>query len=377
MQPTAIAMSGGVDSTMAAYFIKKQGHPVVGMHFITGYEDDLTPKHEDEEEEKDTGRGQAQKPDLLMEKARKQMAPISERLGIPLEIYDIRTEFENSVIKYFAETYKAGQTPNPCMVCNPAIKFGTLLKAAIELGAGHLATGHYANVVKDKDGIFHLLRGKDPQKEQSYFLARLSQKQLASAKFPLADMTKPEVKQLAGSIGIFPYIKQESQDICFIKNRTYGDFLTDRFGLSPTPGPIVDLKGNWLGEHKGLHLFTIGQRRGINCPAAEPYYVVRLDTERNRLIVGHKQDLLTSECMVKDISWITEPPKSALSVKTRVRYRHRETPSMLIPVNEKEAVVEFDHPQEAVTPGQCAVFYQGDEVMGGGWIQPIEKNAEI
>ena len=178
MQPTAIAMSGGVDSTMAAYLIKKQGRPVVGMHFITGYEDDSPREHENEK--KDTGRGRAQRPDLLMEKARKRMAPISERLGIPLEIYDIQTEFENSVIEYFVETYEAGQTPNPCMVCNPAIKFGILLKAARELGAGHLATGHYANVVKDQDGIFHLLRGKDPQKEQSYFLARLSQKQYTS-----------------------------------------------------------------------------------------------------------------------------------------------------------------------------------------------------
>lgn len=373
MQSTAIAMSGGVDSTMAAYLIKQQNRPVIGMHFITGYEEGCLP----------VGGGTAKDPEKtdqrkhLMERARKRLSPISERLGIPLKIFDLRNDFHNSVVDYFAETYKTGQTPNPCMVCNPTIKFGTLLQAARKLGAGHLATGHYATVVKDEHGVFHLLRGKDPRKEQSYFLARLSQEQLASSKFPLGGLTKPEVKQMARSIGVFPYVKQESQDICFIKNHTYGDFLRDRFGFSPTPGPIVDLKGNVIGAHKGLHLFTIGQRRGINCPAAEPYYVVRLDMDNNKLIVGHKKDLLTSACRVKAINWIAKPPKAAVSVKTRVRYRHRETPSTLIPLNVTEAVVEFTAPQEAVTPGQCAVFYQGDEVMGGGWIQPLKENAEI
>ncbi len=373
MQPIAIAMSGGVDSTMAAYLIKKQGLSVVGLHFITGYEDDFPFKQGN----RDTGQKPDKELDRLIETARKRMTPISEHLGIPLEIYDIHTEFETSVISYFAKTYTAGQTPNPCMVCNPTIKFGTLLKVAQKLGAGHLVTGHYANVVEDQDGIFHLLRGKDPQKEQSYFLARLSQKQLASANFPLAEMTKPEVKELAEANGIAPFIKQESQDICFIKNRTYSEFLTERFGLSPKPGPIVDLKGNHIGNHKGLNQFTIGQRRGINCPAAEPYYVVRLDMDRNRLMVGHKQDLLTSECKVKDINWIIESPKSPVSFKTRIRYRHQGAASTLLPINEKDAIVRFEHPQEAITPGQCAVFYQGNEVMGGGWIQPIEENADI
>ena len=373
MQPTAIAMSGGVDSTMAAYLIKKQNRPVIGVHFITGYEEDCLPVG-------DGIANDSKKTDQrchLMEGARERLSPISEFLDIPLKIFDLRDDFNNMVVDYFAKTYKTGQTPNPCMVCNPAIKFGTLLQAARKLGVGHLATGHYATVVKDERGMFHLLRGKDPKKEQSYFLARLSQEQLAFSKFPLGGLTKPEVKQMAQSIGVFAYIKQESQDICFIKNHTYGDFLKDRFGLSPTPGPIVDLKGDIIGEHKGLHLFTIGQRRGINCPATEPYYVVRLDMDNNRLIVGHKKDLLTSACRVKDINWIAKPPESTVSVKTRIRYRYRETPSTLIPLNKTEAVVEFTHPQEAVTPGQCAVFYQGDEVLGSGWIQPLKENAEI
>ncbi len=217
-------------------------------------------------------------------------------------------------------------------------------------------------------GRFHLLRGIDRKKDQSYFLAFMTQKQLARACFPLGKMTKSDVQRLAKEKGLRPEIKKESQDICFIKDNRYGDFLLQQRDFKAKPGNIVDIKGNILGRHNGLHLFTIGQRRGINCPASEPYYVVRIDIKQNQLVVGLKKDLLSSSCRVSKINWIIEKPSSPLDVYTRVRYRHNAVRSRLIPNGETSATIVFNTPQSAVTPGQGAVFYKDDEVIGGGWI---------
>ncbi len=359
-QIVAIAMSGGVDSTLAAYLSKKQGHHVIGIHFTTGYDivsENLTRLNETD--------------DTLVAKeaALQKVSPIAKRLDIPIEIVDIRTEFEQKVVRYFMRTYQAGQTPNPCIVCNPSIKFDTVLAEAKKRGATVFATGHYARVTRDKAGRCHLLRGVDPEKDQSYFLARLTQEQLSHAWFPLAAMTKPQVIQIAKEQGLFPLVKEESQDVCFINQNTYAEFLMKKGGIRPKTGPIVDRDGQVIGEHRGLHLFTIGQRRGINCPAEKPYYVLRIDVENNRLVVGDKQDLLSSECRVTDINWISETPNAPISVETKVRYRHSATPSTLIPMNARTVRVKFKTPQSAITPGQCAVFYKENEVLGGGWIQ--------
>jgi len=352
MKPlTAIAVSGGIDSLMAAHLLKENGHPVVGVHFITGYEAPLS----------DNGQ------DLHLSKSHK-IFSIGEQLGIDIELFDCRTEFKNTVVDYFVRTYQAGQTPNPCMVCNPSIKFKAVFDFARTLGASTLATGHYAVFKKDTQNNCHLHSGIDSKKDQSYFLARLTQQQLAGACFPLGHLKKSEVIRLARQKGFTPVKKTESQDVCFIKGKNYGDFLARQPGFEPEPGLIKDLGGNTLGDHKGLHLFTIGQRRGINCPAAEPYYVIRMDTRRNVLTVGFKKDLFASRCRVKNINWIQAPPSRPVAVHTRVRYRHAAAASMLTPVDEKTAEVRFEKPQEAVTPGQCAVFYKGDEVLGGGWI---------
>lgn len=338
MKPrTAIAISGGIDSLMAGYLLKQQGHDLVAVHFDTGF-DAVDP------------------------------APVAAQLDIPCKVLDIREPFARNVIDYFSRTYQAGKTPNPCMVCNQTIKFGLVSAYAETLGASRIATGHYARSVADDRQRFHLYRGCDAAKDQSYFLARLSQRQLARALFPLGDLTKQDVKAMAAKNGLTPAARLESQDVCFIRGRSYGDFLRRTCGLEPRPGPIEDLHGNLLGEHNGLHLFTIGQRRGINCPAAEPYYVVRLDTARNRLVVGSKKDLLSSSCRVVDINWIVSEPAAPLRVHTRLRYRHRAALSRLVPRGDGSAVVEFETPQTSVTPGQGAVFYQDDEVLGGGWI---------
>lgn len=351
---TAVAISGGVDSLMAACLLREQGLDVIGIHFITGFETVISPAQHP----------QADKPQEIF--------AIGKQLDIPLEIVDIRAEFKEKIIKYFIQTYQRGQTPNPCMRCNPTIKFGTILFYARRLGAQKLATGHYAKLEKDECGNFHLFKGIDIQKDQSYFLARLTQQHLANACFPLGKMKKSDVKKMAAQKGLRPVTEGESQDVCFISHGSYGEFLSAQNGFEPEPGFIEDVTGQIIGKHQGLHLYTIGQRRGINCPAAEPYYVIRLDTARNRLVVGAKEHLASSECKVVDINWIGKAPQAPLSVRTRVRYRSKEVASIVTPRNENTAVVRFENPQSAVTPGQGAVFYRKNEILGGGWIEQVK-----
>ena len=348
---TAVAISGGVDSLIAACLLKEQGLDVIGIHFITGFEN-VSPR---------TQHLQAYEPHSVLD--------IGKQLDIPVEIVDIRAEFQEKIVDYFIRTYQQGQTPNPCMRCNPTIKFGTILACARGLGAQELATGHYARIRSDKCGKFHLFKGFDHRKDQSYFLARLTQEQLACARFPLGDMRKSDVKKMAVQKGLRPATRGESQDVCFIRDKSYGDFLTGQKGFEPKPGPIEDMNGKIIGKHDGLHRYTVGQRRGINCPAAEPYYVIRLDTTNNRLTVGAKEDLASAECKVVDINWIGEAPREPINIMTRVRYRGKEVAATVLPQDKFTAIVRFKKPQMAVTPGQGAVFYQGDEILGGGWIE--------
>jgi len=354
MKPTiAVAMSGGVDSLTAAFLLKRQGYPVFGIHFITGYESD------------------AQCRGACIDPVQEKFTRFGEQIGIQATVIDCRAEFKAGVVDYFVNTYFSGHTPNPCLTCNPKIKFGTVLNQVIKQGAERLATGHYARVQADDTGKFHLLKGVDPRKDQSYFLARLTQQQLAKACFPLGNFKKSEVKRLARTEGLRPLLESESQDVCFIKDESYQRFLAAQPGFESAAGPIVDRNGNTIGQHRGLHRFTIGQRRGINCPAAEPYYVIRIDRETNRLVVGSKQDLFRSECRVVDINWIQAVPDTPKKVYTRVRYRSAAVPSIVIPEDARSAIVRFETPQAAVTPGQGAVFYQKDEILGGGWIDSV------
>jgi tRNA-specific 2-thiouridylase len=363
---TAVALSGGVDSLFSAFLLQKAGHNIVGLHFLNGFESHYIPA------EKALN---SRKP-LLIENPpaagyRDLQAGLQKMvagLKIPVAIFDCAAPFRDLVIDYFQKTYRSGKTPNPCMVCNRRIKFGIMLAAAREMGARRLATGHYARTFKDPDGLTHLQKGKDPKKDQAYFLARLDQDQLARACFPLGEMKKSTVIKLAGQQGLRPLSDRESQDVCFIRGQTYGAFLADNLGFRPQPGDIEDRHGNRIGRHKGLHLFTIGQRRGINCPSSKPYYVCGLDTARNVLIVGEKGDLLSKSCAVDKINWIIPPAKSPVRLETRVRYRSPAADSTVILSGKRSATVQFDSPQSSVTPGQGAVFYRGDEVLGGGWI---------
>ncbi len=360
MKPTiAVALSGGVDSLVTAWLLKQQGYPVIGVHFITGFEA-ADPAAD-------------RSPASIVDTARQALMPITDRLDIPLKIYDASNRFKTEVVDYFIAAYRAGQTPSPCLVCNPVIKFGDLMRFSCAQGADLMATGHYARILPADDGRVRLFRGIDPGKDQSYFLARLSRDQLMCTRFPLGEMNKAEVVSLARENHLVPVTAGESQDICFIQSGEYGKFMAGQSGFRSYPGPIVNTAGREIGRHKGLHLFTIGQRRGINCPAEVPYYVIRIEADNNRLVVGRREDLLTPTCRVVDINWIAEAPATPISVMVKIRYRHRAVRAMILPLGNRLVQVRFDQAQAAVTPGQGAVFYRSGEVLGGGWIVREEK----
>lgn len=337
---TAIALSGGVDSMITAYLLKQKGHNLVGIHFYTG--------HGNQSEDK--------------------LSEIAEKTGTDLKILDCSAEFKSKVTDYFIKAYISGLTPNPCIVCNPLIKFGSVLSFAKKLGATSLATGHYARINKNASGKYHLLQGIDKKKDQSYFLSRLTQAQLSFASFPLGNMTKEEVKKFAAVKGIASLAGSESQDICFAGNKTYGEFIAGQSLHKSGKGIIEDVNGNIIGEHRGLHLFTVGQRRGINCPASESYYVIRIDVKKNRLVVGFRENIYSRYLEAENINWINNRPTAQIRVETQIRGRHIPAPSTLFPADDSRAKIIFDKPQSSITPGQGAVFYQGDEVIGGGWI---------
>lgn len=354
MQPTtAIALSGGIDSLVSAALLKERGHQLIGLHFLTGYES--------------TGVDSAGENHPMP--MRNRLSAMIHQLDIPIHIIDLKLEFKSAVVDYFVNTYRTGQTPNPCLVCNPLIKFEILYNRGQALGAQAIATGHYARIHSGSEGRMHLLRGKDPSKDQSYFLARLTQTQLSRTLLPLGDLTKNQTRKIAHEKGLIPAAPKESQDICFVNNGRYIDFIEQQPGFACRPGNIEDLSGNTVGHHHGLHRFTIGQRKGINCPAKAPYYVHHLDLNRNCLVVCEKKDLLRSTCRVSNINWIAPPPREAISIEVRLRYRHTAVAATLTPLGSHSARIQFDAPQAAVTPGQGAVFYQDVEVLGGGWIE--------
>lgn len=386
-QTVSLALSGGVDSSAAAAMLLDEGCRVMavtmfvcpvslkaedGSFYVPGI--DEIRKIVDECSRLDECPLDDASPLLSLVDA----ARVSRYLGIEHHIVDLRDQFRREIIDSFAGEYYAGRTPNPCVMCNPAIKFGLLMDKARELGADYFATGHYARINKnEKTGLFELLRGRDRSKDQVYALYRLNQAQLSSIKFPLGEMTKGEVRDYARKRDLPVFDKEESQEICFIPDDDYIRFLKENYPRNIKPGPIVHVNGEVMGQHKGLIYYTVGQRRRLGIAHPKPLYVVSIDYRKNALVVGYWEDLFRREAVAGNLSWIGGRPPEVRRVLAKIRYRHDESPAMIkfeegkneSPPGSLELV--FDEPQRAVTPGQSAVFYSypdGEKVLGGGII---------
>ena len=337
-----VAMSGGVDSSVAAALLKKQGCEVQGVFMDLGHPD--TRRHATH------------------------ARAVADYLGVSLAILDAREIFRREVLDYFAASYAGGLTPNPCVVCNRKIKSGLLLEHAESQGADFLATGHYARIV-ERQGKYHLLRGKDQGKDQSYFLSMLTQERLARMCFPLGALAKEEVYGLARQLGLEGRHSSESQDVCFLSGQKLSKYLTTAAGFSDEPGAIVTLSGREVGRHQGVFRYTIGQRRGLGVPDTTPYYVLFLDTKNNRVVVGKEDDLYASTLAVGSVNWIAGmPPPLPDTFTVRIRHRHPGGMATVEPGPSDTFTVRFSNKQRAITPGQFAVFYLEDEVVGGGEI---------
>ncbi len=309
---------------------------------------------------------QLAQPDFAAQKTRVQA--VADKLGISLEIVDLEQQFKQRVLDYFSSSYAQGLTPNPCVICNKEIKFGLFLEAILKVGMNKMATGHYARI-EEKDGCFHLHCGCDPQKDQSYFLSRLTQQQLAKVLFPLGATHKKDTYRFVEQYGFVNFQGKESQDVCFLENKQIASFLKDCAGGKNDAGSIVSLSGKILGRHEGLFNYTIGQRKGLGISSAAPLYVVGLDNAANQVIVGGNENLFKNLIRVENLHWLADKaPDLTRKYQVRIRYSHKGSTAMLVVDNNNGADIIFDAPQRAVTPGQFAVVYQGSELLGSGII---------
>jgi len=296
-------------------------------------------------------------------------ADIAGRLGITHHTIDLHEIFRERIIEYFCGEYGKGRTPNPCVRCNEYIKFGALREEAERLGAEMFATGHYARIEKDSRGRYILIKGRDKNKDQSYFLYRLTQEQLSRTMFPVGEMTKEEVRKKAAELGLPAATRPESQEICFIPDNDHAAFAVRYTAEAGRPGPIMDEGGRTLGRHRGIAQYTIGQRKGLGIAAAEPLYVTEIEAASNTVVVGTKERIYDMELIAENINWIAiGAPEYPISVKAKIRYRHAETVARVEPQDGGQVYVKFSLPQAAITPGQAVVFYDGDKVLGGGTI---------
>jgi len=349
-------MSGGVDSSLAAALLKKKGLDVIGITFR------MWPK-----EKCGSSVGRA----CCNLEATTRARAVAGDLGIPYYVVDFSEDFKRHVIDYFCAEYLKGSTPNPCVVCNVKIKFGKLLEKAKELGASQVATGHYARASRDRrSGRYLLKEGKDKSKDQSYFLFSLSQEQLKGACFPLGDLTKDRVRRLAKSMKLRTFNTVSSQDICFVQDLDYAEYIKNKTGVEIRPGEIVDRSGKVLGRHKGIPFYTIGQRRRLRVSHSEPLYVTGIDIGKNRIIVGSKAQTMKKSLVARDMNWIAvDDIKKPISVMARIRYNHKKAKARVTRIGKGSVRVDFNKPQAAPAPGQAVVFYKKDLVMGGGWIE--------
>lgn len=352
-----VAMSGGVDSSVAAALLKMQGYEVAGVTM------QLWDKGREE-----AARGNAHRPcctlDDVMDAAR-----VADRLDIPFDVLNLEEEFRRQVVDPFVASYRSGMTPNPCILCNERMKFRMLLDRAVEWGADFLATGHYARREFAADGLVRLRKGVDLSKDQSYFLFSASRDQLSRLLFPLGTLCKQEVRRLAEEFRLPVAKKSESQEICFVADNDYAAFVEMRDGHTAPAGNIVDRQGKVLGRHAGIHCFTIGQRRGLGIASPYPLYVTHIDPGNSEVTVGPEQELYSRGLEACEVNWIVPPEKAVFAATCKIRYRQQPVKcTVRVPENGR-IEIRFPEPVRAVTPGQAVVLYEGDDVLGGGWIE--------
>jgi len=363
----AVAMSGGVDSSVVAGLLAREGLRIIGLTMQLWNQrrlPELVPEG--------GSVGRCCSLDDVYD-ARQ----VAQHLGIPYYVVNFEDRFEEQVIRPFIDAYMHGRTPIPCTLCNNFIKFDQFLDLAAGVGAPKIATGHYARISRDtQTGRYQLSKGRDAGKDQTYFLVGLTQDQLSRTEFPLGEFTKPQVREFARQLGLPVAEKPDSQEICFVPNGDYTAFIDAYFrergaARSGAHGEIQDAQGRVLGEHAGVHRFTIGQRRGLNIAAGEPLYVIATEPAAQRVIVGRDRDLLRADLYVKDVNWISIAPiQEPIRAQVKIRNKHVAASATIYPAPDSSRLeVRFDEPQRAVTPGQAAVFYDDDLVLGGGWIE--------
>ncbi|MBQ8682471.1 MAG: tRNA 2-thiouridine(34) synthase MnmA [Selenomonadales bacterium] len=359
-QRVVVAMSGGVDSSLTAALLLRQGYEVIGVTMRL-WSDPTLPKEE------------AEAGPL---RAIKDAKAVADMLGIEHHVADFQDLFKEKIISYFTGEYQRARTPNPCVICNQEVKFGALLAKARQLGADYLATGHYIRVVYDeaKDEYF-IKKGIDPKKDQSYMLYHMKQDVLKHLLFPLGNMKKSETRQVAEEMNLPVAHKKESQDICFIPDNDYKGFLQRHCPQAFSKGKIIDTKGNVVGKHNGLASYTIGQRKGLGLVAPQPLYVIGMDQKTNTLLVGENKDLFIHDLIAENVSFIAkEAPTESFVAEAKIRYAAPPARARITPMANGRALVSFEETQRAITPGQSVVFYDGDTVLGGGIIsKPIRE----
>ncbi|HRI02577.1 MAG TPA: tRNA 2-thiouridine(34) synthase MnmA [Pyrinomonadaceae bacterium] len=363
----AVAMSGGVDSSAAAALLKEQGHELVGFTMQLWNQ----RRGVSVDENGDPLPSRCCSLDDVYDARR-----VAESLGFPFYVLNLEREFEESVVEPFIQSYLSGETPIPCVACNSRLKFASLDKMAISLGCEKVATGHYARVEYDEaNHRYRLFRGRNHWKDQSYFLWELTQEQLSHAYFPLGEMQKEEVRDIAREAKLYTAEKQESQEICFVPDGKYSEFIDrylDHEGRSaetPEGGDIVNTAGETIGNHTGIHRYTVGQRRGLGISNEKPLYVTQIERLKNQIIVGEEDELDSLEFVAKGVNWVAfDVPTEQVRANVKVRYRHEPAPATIHALPDNRARIVFDEPQRAITPGQATIFYNGDEVVGGGWI---------